>query len=146
VRYRRAIERPRLNQEVGAADVAHLLIRLERTVTHRLAAICRAEGCTVDGWQALRLLADGRGHAMSELIAHTLLPPATVTRLLDGMVASSLAYRRVDEADRRRVLVFATERGHELHTRLGARIEEQRSALLGREELDALGSVAAMSA
>ena len=109
--------------------MAHLVIRAERSITARLAAILEGETCNVDRWHALLLLADGRGHSMSELIAHTLLPPATVSRLVDGMVASSLAYRRVDERDRRRVLVFLTQRGHDLHQRLEARIEAERDEL-----------------
>lgn len=116
-------------EALSAAEMAHLVIRGERDLTMRLAAILGAEECSVDRWCALLLLADGQGHAMSELIAHTLLPPATVTRLVDGMIATGLAYRRVDERDRRRVLVFATERGHALHARLSARIEEARYEL-----------------
>lgn len=136
-----------VGQDLGPAEVAHLLIRIERGLVHRLNAILQAERCSVDRWQALLLLADGRGHAMSELVAHTVLPPATVTRLVDGMVASSLAYRRVDETDRRRVLVFATQRGHDLHARLGARIEQHRREVfpvpVSEAGLRALANVAA---
>lgn len=109
--------------------MAFLVIRAERDLTMRLGAILDAENCSVDQWCALLLLADGRGHAMAELIAHTLLPPATVTRLVDGLLVTGLAYRRVDERDRRRVLVFATERGQALHTRLSARVEKARDEL-----------------
>lgn len=116
-------------EPLSAAEIAHRVIRDERALTMRLAAILALEKCSVDRWCALLLLADGQGHAMSELIAHALLPPATVTRLVDGMIATGLAYRRVDEADRRRVLVFATERGHALHARLSARIEEHQDEL-----------------
>lgn len=116
-------------EALSAAEMAHRVIRVQRNLTMRLAATLDAEECSVDRWCALLLLADGQGHAMSELIAHTLLPPATVTRLVDGMISNGLAYRRVDERDRRRVLVFATERGHALNARLSARIEETRDEL-----------------
>jgi DNA-binding MarR family transcriptional regulator len=121
----------------SAAEIAHLVLRVERTIAMRLATIL-ADDCSVDRWCALLLLADGRGHAMSELIAHTLLPPTTVTRLVVGMIGGNLAFRRVDEADRRRVLVYATERGHELHARLGTRIEKARDQLFrgGLRDLD----------
>lgn len=117
------------DEALSAAEMAYRVIQVERDLTMRLAAILDAEECSVDRWCALLLLADGQGHAMSELIAHTLLPPATVTRLVDGMLVTGLAYRRVDERDRRRVLVFATERGHALHARLSAQIEEDRHRL-----------------
>jgi DNA-binding MarR family transcriptional regulator len=132
----------------SAAEMAQLVLRVERNVTARLATILEAEQCSVERWQALTLLSDGEGHAMSELIAHTLLPPATVTRLVDGLIGSNLAYRRVDERDRRRVLVFATHRGHALHDDLSVRIEEQRDELfLVDDELRGLAQVvAAMNA
>lgn len=126
----RAVDRSESPDDaLSAAEMAYLVIRVERNLTMRLAAVLDAEECSVDRWCVLLLLADGQGHAMSELIAHTLLPPATVTRLVDGMLVTGLAYRRVDERDRRRVLVFATERGHALQARLAARIEEDRDQL-----------------
>lgn len=125
----------------GAAEITSAIIRLERTITARLTALLGKE-CSLDCWQALQLLSDGRGHAMSELIAHTLLPPSTVTRLVDGLIANALAYRHVDDRDRRRVLVYATHQGQELHARLTARITERRAELLRSDEtLDALAAV-----
>ncbi len=134
-------------QDLDAAKMAHVLIRAERSLVQRLNVILEAEKCSVDRWHALFLLADRRGHAMSELVAHTVRPPATITRLVEGMVASNLAYRRVDETDRRRVLVFATQRGHDLYARLATRIEHDRRelvpAVVPDAHLQALAAVAA---
>jgi DNA-binding MarR family transcriptional regulator len=134
------------SRAAGAVPLAHAIISVERTVTKRLAAL-RGEDCGVDRWHALALLSDGRGYAMSDLIAHTLLPPTTVTRLVDGMVSSALAYRHVDDQDRRRVLVYATERGHELYVRLADRIEEHGDELFrGDRSGDMLPGLAALVA
>jgi DNA-binding MarR family transcriptional regulator len=119
----------------ATAELASAVIRAERMVATRLAAIL-GKDCSVDAWHALQLLSDGRGHAMSELIAHTLMPSSTVTRLVDGLIGDALAYRHVDDRDRRRVLVYATERGAELHAQLAARIEERREDLLGTDTPD----------
>ncbi|MEA2228187.1 MAG: hypothetical protein QOF04_1817 [Solirubrobacteraceae bacterium] len=119
----------------ATADLASAVIRAERMVATRLAAIL-GKDCSVDAWHALQLLSDGRGHAMSELIAHTLMPSSTVTRLVDSLIGNALAYRHVDDRDRRRVLVYATERGSELHAQLTARIEERRDDLLGTDTPD----------
>ena len=55
---------------------------------------------------------------MSELAKHILVPPASLTRLIDRMVLFHLAYRKADTVDRRRVLVYATPRGRALHRNL----------------------------
>ncbi len=67
---------------------------------------------------------------MSELAQAALIPAPSLTRLVDGIVADNLAYRTVDPEDRRRVLVRATERGHEAHARLLRRIEGAQEELL----------------
>lgn len=59
---------------------------------------------------------------MSALGAITLLPGPSLTRLIDAMIDDNLVHRRVDETDRRRVLVFATRRGTALYTRSRTRI------------------------
>ena len=41
-----------------------------------------------------------------------------MTKVIDRMVANNLVYRRVDPADRRRVLVFLSARGRAAHRRL----------------------------
>ncbi len=48
---------------------------------------------------------------MSQLVDATLLNSATLTRLIDAMIADNLVHRKVDDTDRRRVLVFPTRRG-----------------------------------
>lgn len=113
--------------------LAALLGRAERELTLRVAAALKEEGCAVERWHALSLLADGSGHAMTQLAGHGLLSPPSLTRLIDSMVADNLVYRKVDERDRRRVLVFATQRGRTLHRRIAGRIEQQLDAILPPE-------------
>lgn len=124
-----------------------LLARAERDLTVRIAAALHAEGCAVERWRALSLIADGAGHPMVELAEHTLLSPPTLTRLVDGMVADNLVHRRVDDRDRRRVLVFVTQRGQTLHRRIALRIERQWDDILPPEmsgaDLDRLSGLLA---
>jgi DNA-binding MarR family transcriptional regulator len=65
----------------------------------------------VGRWHVLTAVADGNGRAMSQLAEATLLPGASLTRLIDAMIADNLVHRKVDDTDRRRVLVFPTRRG-----------------------------------
>jgi DNA-binding MarR family transcriptional regulator len=117
----------------GVQRLAALLGRAERDLKLRVGAALDEEGCALERWHALSLLADGTGHSMAELAGHGLLSPPTLTRLIDSMVADNLVYRKVDERDRRRVLVFATQRGRSLHRRIAARIERCVDDILPRD-------------
>jgi DNA-binding MarR family transcriptional regulator len=112
------------------ARLAAALLRSERKLTSRLARVLEAEGSSVDAWHVLCLLAEDGRHTMTELAAATTVPSPSLTRLVDRLVADNLVYRRVDEEDRRRIRVYMTERGHELHRRLGERIERDAAAVL----------------
>ena len=101
----------------------------ERRLTRRLAQILAHHDCTVERWRALNLLAHGESHRMSELAEFTQLPPASLTRLIDGLVADNLVHRKPDPRDRRGVLVHITERGQALAAALSERIAAER--LLG---------------
>ena len=110
--------------------LAHTLSRAEQSVTRRLARLLKDDGCSIEQWRTLLLLSDGSGHSMSELANRIFMPPATLTRLIDRMVALNLAYRKADTVDRRRVLVYATARGHTLHRKLSRRIKRTQDEIL----------------
>jgi DNA-binding MarR family transcriptional regulator len=69
------------------------------------------DGISVAQWHALAALSAGELLSMSALQAATQLSGASLTRLVDGMVDSNLALRKVGDLDRRHVLVAATRRG-----------------------------------
>ena len=72
---------------------------------------------------------------MSALTDSAVLPPPGVTRLVDGMVADNLVYRKADPGDRRRVLVHITTRGRDLHrVLLGRLADEQDVVFAGIDE------------
>lgn len=118
------------------ARLATSLLRAERVLTERLARSLEAERSSVDAWHVLSLLADGDRHTMSELAAAATVPSPSLTRLVDGLVADNLVYRRVDEHDRRRIRVHMTERGHELHRRLGERLARDAAVILAAATAD----------
>jgi DNA-binding MarR family transcriptional regulator len=104
-------------------DIVLLLARAERLVTRRLAAVLENERLTVPGWRVLTLLADGLGHPMTEVAEHSMLPPGSLTKLVDQLAEDNLVYRRIDPADRRRIRAFLTRRGHQTHARVSAGLE-----------------------
>lgn len=116
-------------------DLTHLLSRAERQWVRRLAGVLAEEGCSVERWRVLSLVADGRGHPMTEIADHALMPAPSLTKLVDRMAADNLVYRRADAHDRRRVLIHLSARGSILHQRAAHRVESDQARLL-----EAIGS------
>jgi DNA-binding MarR family transcriptional regulator len=129
---------------VATQRLAQLLSQAEHGVTRQLGRVLDGEGCSVEQWRALVLLADGVSHSMSEVAEFALLPAPTLTRLIDRMVADNLAYRTVDPQDRRRVLVHITPRGRALRKRLAGRIESSQAAILAEADPDDVAQLAAL--
>lgn len=113
-----------MGDDVAEPGLLELLSRAEHRVTQRVAAALRERRSSIEEWRALSLLADGAGHAMSEVAEFTLLPAPSTTKLIDRLVSNNLVYRRVDQTDRRRVLVFLAARGRVAYRRLRPVVEE----------------------
>src|SRR3954447_13139535 len=121
---------PRHPSSLGPAiALTQLLTRAERLLDKRFSAILAEAGYTMDGWRVLCLLADGGGHPMTEVPGQVFLPPASLTKLMDHLVDDNLVYRRVDEADRRRIRAYLTPRGRHLHARLAGQLATSLAAL-----------------
>ncbi|GAA2626497.1 hypothetical protein Adu01nite_60140 [Paractinoplanes durhamensis] len=110
-----------------------LLTRAERLMARRLATVLAGEGQSLDAWRVISMLADGRGHFMTELADGAFLPPGSLTRLVGHLVDTNLLHRRVDDVDRRRIRAYLTPRGHRLHQRVS---EAMRESLPVDEELE----------
>jgi DNA-binding MarR family transcriptional regulator len=106
-----------------------LLSQVENLVSRRVEAALGPDGPNLDQWRVLTLLADGTGHPMSEIAAHAMVPAPTLTKIVDRLVDRALVYRRVDDADRRRVLVFLSEHGRAEHERLTPAVAEVGESL-----------------
>jgi DNA-binding MarR family transcriptional regulator len=132
---------PESTVRANGESLVLLLGDLERRVTRRLAQVLAQEGCSVERWRVLAQLSGSDRHRMTELAEVTQLPPASLTRLIDGMVADNLVHRKADPGDRRRVLVHLTQRGQALQARLSDRIATERDAIFGEIDEDALDAV-----
>ncbi|MFD9216069.1 MarR family winged helix-turn-helix transcriptional regulator [Streptomyces sp. NPDC087659] len=92
-------------------ELLYLLTRAERLAVRRVQSVLDEFDCSVEAWRVLDLLSDGQGHHMTSLADHAFLPAPSLTKLVDQLVDQNLVYRRVDPADRRRVLAHLTPRG-----------------------------------
>ncbi|NMH91189.1 winged helix-turn-helix transcriptional regulator [Pseudonocardia bannensis] len=113
-----------------------MLSQVEQRVARRIEGVLGTPpgAPTLDQWRVLELLADGAGHPMTEIAGYVMVPAPTLTKIVDRLVDAALVYRRVDDADRRRVLVFLSDHGRELHGRLAPAVQE-----VERDVADELG-------
>lgn len=137
---------------VPTTDVAQSLLdvlsRAERCVNDRFVGVLAAQGSTLDEWRVLSLLVERGGQPMSAIAAATLMAPPTLTKRIDAMVADGLVYRRVDDTDRRRVLVRLAPRGEAAHRRLAEHVGEEHrrmAALAAGSGLDVAEMASALT-
>jgi Transcriptional regulators len=110
---------------------------VEHRVARQIERVLGADGLNLEQWRVIDLLSDGEGHPMTEIAAHAMVPAPTLTKIVDRLIASALVYRRPDEIDRRRVLVFLSDHGRDMHDRLApevARAETEIADELGGSE------------
>jgi DNA-binding MarR family transcriptional regulator len=106
------------------SHLAYLLSEAEQAVNRGLAEALAAEGTSVEQWRILRALSGGDGQSMGDLALAVLMPHPTLTKAVDRLIEDALVYRRQDEVDRRRVVVFLADRGRDLIRRLDEQAEE----------------------
>ncbi|MEV1067092.1 MarR family transcriptional regulator [Streptomyces sp. NPDC050263] len=103
-------------------DLLRLLTRAERLSVRRVQAVLDGFDCSVEAWRVLDLLSDGHGHNMTALADHAFLPAPSLTKLIDQLVDQNLVFRRIDPADRRRVLAHLTPRGMQRWQRMNREV------------------------
>lgn len=129
--------------------LSHLLSEVESLVSRRLSAVLRTHDCTLEEWRVLSLLVDRVGRPMSEIASTVMLPAPTLTKLIDRMVADNLVYRRGDEQDRRRVLVFPSDRSLAKHMAIKSAVDTEQAELaelLGSQNVATLTKVLSRAA
>jgi DNA-binding MarR family transcriptional regulator len=81
---------------------------------------------------------------MTEIAEFAMVQAPTLTKVVDRMVSANLVLRRVDDADRRRVLVFASDRGRQAvrqWTVLVKREHDDLVSAVGLEEINLLNAL-----
>ena len=111
--------------------LAYLLAQANREINRQLEARLSVEGVPVERWRILKVLSGGNGKSMGELADAVLLNHPTLTKIIDRMAADALVYRISDPQDRRKVLIFSSERGKELARRLDPLVQSQEEHIAG---------------
>jgi DNA-binding MarR family transcriptional regulator len=110
--------------------VVGILDRADRAVDAALTPVITKEGLSREAWRVLLLLYRGGGRSMGEIAEHAAIPNPTATRVVDRLVENSLARRRTDASDRRRVLVHLAEGGREMVKRVSRQLEKRFDSAL----------------
>ncbi len=113
----------------AATSLVERLTRAQRYAAQGLSRLLAEDGCTLDQWRVLRVLADGEGHLMGEVAAELLLAQPTLTRVVDGLGDRALVYRRASDADGRKVSVHLSRQGRTRLARLDAVAAAHETAL-----------------
>jgi MarR family transcriptional regulator, organic hydroperoxide resistance regulator len=110
--------------------LAYLLAQANREINRQLESRLAKEGVPVEQWRILKVLFDGNGRSMGELAEAVLLNHPTLTKIVDRMVSDALVYRVQDPKDRRKVLMFCSERGKILCQRLNSLAMSQEAHIV----------------
>jgi MarR family transcriptional regulator, organic hydroperoxide resistance regulator len=110
--------------------LVYLLAQADHYVSRQLEARFRAAGIALEQWRVLKLLCDSDGRSMGDLAAAGLMNHPTLTKTIDRMVSDALVYRRADDLDRRRVLIFISEHGRALTDRLNRMASRQQDEIV----------------
>lgn len=112
--------------------LAYLLAQANREISRQLGERLRQEGVPIEQWRILTILANGKGHSMGELAEAVLLNHPTLTKMIDRMVSDALVYRTQDPKDRRRVLLYLSDRGKALAKQLEPLAQSHEARIIQR--------------
>ncbi|MGB3371214.1 MAG: MarR family transcriptional regulator [Rhodococcus sp. (in: high G+C Gram-positive bacteria)] len=115
----------------GGAD--RLLSALERAVSERMRLALEPEGLDLEEWRVLSFLSDGDGHTMADTAEFALLPPPTLTKVVNRLVSNNLVHRRTGTVDRRQVLIRTTARGQRKFEDVAGVVESVHRALFASD-------------
>jgi DNA-binding MarR family transcriptional regulator len=125
-----AVAKPPSQNSPITEHLAYLLAQANREINRQLESRLSQEGVPVEQWRILKVLSDGNGHSMGELADAVLLNHPTLTKMIDRMVSDALVYRVQDPDDRRKVLMFSSDRGKILCKRLNSLAMSQEAHIV----------------
>lgn len=122
-------------------QLSNLICGVNRQMEQSLDAGLRSHGLSIEQYRVLQAVEVENGIAMGDLASRVFVDSPTLTKIIDKMVASADVYRGPDPSDRRRVLIFLSDKGaarFEAVRSVGLDVERQLAELLGHEQADFL--------
>ncbi len=114
--------------------LADLIAGVNRKIEQALEGPLKAHGVSLEQYRVFKALAARSGIPMGDLAAQVFVDSPTLTKIIDKMVTSADVFRGPDPNDRRRVLVFLSEKGSATFAQLesvGVQVEKALTQSLG---------------
>jgi len=125
-------------------NLAYLIASVNRQLEDELAEALRPDGIPIEQFRILASLAEQDGRSMRALADAVLVDPASLTKIIDRMVADALVYRAPAPEDRRKVLIFLSSKGTALHDKVKGALGVQQRHLTGRLSEDKVKKLAVL--
>ena len=109
--------------------LAYLLASANRRMHIGLAQSIAAEEVTEEQWRILQVLSDEHGRSMGDLAGLVLMNHPALTKNIDRLVSRNLVQRAADAQDNRKVLVYVSDLGLEVVSRLKKSVDAHHGAL-----------------
>jgi len=109
--------------------LAFLLACANRRMHIGLAQSIAAEEVTEEQWRILQVLSDEQGRSMGGLAERVLMNHPALTKNIDRLVSRNLVQRAADAQDNRKVLVYISDLGLEVVSRLKISVDAHHGAL-----------------
>lgn len=108
-----------LDHDVSPEDknggLVTLLAQTTKEFSASVSAVVSQQGYTLDEWMVLHAIQSQDGSSISQISNASGCYGATLTRVVDKLVANGLVYREASQVDRRKVVVFIAHHGRQTH-------------------------------
>lgn len=128
----------RENQRDSRADPDHITniseslvtiaVQDVKSFTTLLGTVVAQHNFTLDEWMVLDAITRNDGAAMTQIAAASGCQGATLTRAVDKLVSAALVYREASPVDRRKVVVFMSDRGRDVHDQVHSSVATLETA------------------
>jgi DNA-binding MarR family transcriptional regulator len=92
----------------------------------------KPKGLPIEQYRILESLQRKDGQSMRELADDVFVDSASLTKIIDRMIGTADVYRAPEPTDRRKVLIFISEKGHRTLAELREALKGSRSGLVNR--------------
>lgn len=113
-------------------DLPELIRGVNRRLEQMLEAELKPRNLSLHHYRVLEALTEADGLAMGDLATRLFVDGPTLTKIIDKMVESAQVYRAPDPHDRRRVLIFISQRGAAQFRDIGPLIKSVQQDVLDR--------------
>ncbi|PRX10874.1 UNVERIFIED_ORG: DNA-binding MarR family transcriptional regulator [Martelella mediterranea] len=121
--------------------IPDLICRVNHALEHSAETQLKQHSLTIEQFRVLTVLSETNGISMGALSASICVDSPTLTKLIDRMINTADVYRGPDPRDRRKVLVFISNKGLKTYEALADIHRQQQDMLseaLGEQRLEVL--------